>query len=194
MIRILKSLIFLWIIYLSSCTIKDKSSSNKKTILTEVKQYSFEVDSAWKSMLQSDDIKISNILRLIEELKLIDGTSEIKLKSLTEEANNLKAIRYNIESIRNSKLIDKYDSVTNKVFFETKEEINKNPNAEKYQIISQLVSEIQMADDSVIIYRKNYDKKVDNFNSFKKKNIKKLNDLKSGESQIPEYSLFRLIP
>jgi len=178
-----------------SCTVKDSGKSNSTSkMISDFENFNYAIDSSWKKMMKSDDLKIDNMARLVEELQLVDGSSESELNALSSEVKNLKSIRYDIATIKDSKLIDLYDSATNKVIFDAKEEFRKNPNAVKYQIINQLISEIQLADDSVLLYRKDYDKQVDVYNSFVKKNRNELKTIKEEQSKIVEYSLFRLIP
>jgi len=177
-----------------SCAVKDKNkTSSDSKLLSDLENYALKVDSAWTEMMKSDDLKMSNMDRLVEELKLIEGSSAISLNALSLDVKNLKSYRYRISSIKEDGIIDRYDSITDKVYLTLKAEINRNPKTIKYQIIHLLSSEIQLADDSVLLYRKNYDKQVDSYNSFVKRNRKNL-ESNSSQSKLVKYSLFRLVP
>ncbi|HPI09935.1 MAG TPA: hypothetical protein PLK63_02795 [Catalimonadaceae bacterium] len=92
-----------------------------------------------------------------------------------------------------SRNIDKYDSITNQVIQKLRNESNQNPNAIKYQIVNQLFSEIQLADDSVLFYRKEYDRTVDSFNNFLKTRKKDLKKSGINVDSLQPYPVFRLL-
>jgi hypothetical protein len=136
-------------------------------------------DSSWASMMRSDDAKMANMKRLASELLLIEGADSVALKRIHTKIDSLPAYRYEMGNLENSR-IDKYDEVCTAAISALKTEISRIPKATNYQIVNQLVSEISAADDSVLFYRKAYDRSADRYNSL------------SGDSK--KLAVFRVIP
>jgi hypothetical protein len=178
---------------LSACRHIHNSSVIESAVLKDFEKTHHLVDSTWKIMITSDDNKIENLIRLSKELQMIDGSNTESLVSSEAEINNLKRKRYNQISMQLSRNIDVYDSATNQAIQKLRNETNKNPNAVKYQIINQLLSEIQIADDSVLFYRKEYDRTVDSFNNFIKTRKKDLKKAGINTDTIKPYPVFRLL-
>ena len=178
---------------ISSCKQVQKSSVAEPTASTDLDRHMNQLDSTWKVMMMSDDYKIENLNRLIKELQLIDGSNTESLKASETEVQSLKENRYDQTSMRISRNIDIYDSLTNKVIQKLRNETSMNPNAIKYQIVNQLLSEIQLADDSVLFYRKEYDRTVDSFNSFLKARKKDLKKSGINVDSLKPYPVFRLM-
>jgi hypothetical protein len=162
--------------------------------VTELENHLTLIDSSWTAMIKSDDNKISNLERLSKELELIDGSNVEALKEIEEYLKLLPKHRYDQITMKDSKAIDKYDSTTNEVILKIKKVSSENPNAQKYQIVNQLVSEIQAADDSVLFFRKEFDRSVDAYNFFIGKNQKELKKSYPGYDSLRRFSVFRLIP
>ena len=164
------------------------------TILPEFRKNYSGADSCWNAMMGSDDGKIQNMDRLAGELLLVDGCDSSSLLKTRSAISGLKAMRYNRQNLRDPGLIDRYDSACTALITALKNEVRRNPKAEQYQIINQLVTEVSVADDSVLFYRKEYDRFADRLNLSLKKNRKKLqNELKTPDSLRP-FPVFRLIP
>jgi hypothetical protein len=158
----------------------------------KVKTLFYGIDSCWATMINSDDGKISNMARICDELTLIGGNDAEKLNALKNKINTLKSDRYTQDDLLEAGAIEKYDSVTNEVIKKVFEEIEFNANAGKYQIILQLKEEITAADDSVLWYRKEYDKQIDHYNAYLSDTT---NDLpKNNQNQeFKRFGQFRLI-
>ena len=178
---------------LSSCKQVQKSSVTETTISKELENQTFQLDSTWNVMFQSDDNKIENLSRLIKELQMIDGINSGLLTLSEKEIQSIKGFRYDQNSMRISRNIDIYDSVTNGVIQKLRNETNQNPNAIKYQIVNQLMTEIQQADDSILFYRKEYDRTVDSYNSFLKTRKKDLKKSGINVDSMKPYPVFRLL-
>lgn len=172
--------------------VPQKNSANP--LISELETHLNQTDSTWMLMIKSDDNKIANLLRLNKELQLIDGSNPDSLLRLEKQITALPLFRYNRITMRDSRLIDRYDSATNEVLSKVKKETASNPNAIKYQIINQLMSEIQAADDSILYFRKEYDRSIDGFNQFVRKNKKALKSSYPDFDSLKNYSLFRLVP
>jgi len=178
---------------LSSCKQVQKSSVTETTISKELEKQTFQLDSTWNVMFQSDDNKIENLSRLVKELQMIDGSNSGLLTLAEKEIQSIKGFRYDQNSMRISRNIDIYDSVTNGVIQKLRNETNQNPNAIKYQIVNQLMTEIQQADDSILFYRKEYDRTVDSYNSSLKTRKKDLKKSWINVDSMKPYPVFRLL-
>ena len=152
-----------------------------------------QLDSTWNVMFKSDDNKIDNLNRLVKELQMIDGSNSESLLLAEKEIQTIKSHRYDQKTMSVSRNIDLYDSVTNRVIQKLRNETNQNPNAIKYQIVNQLISEIQQADDSILFYRKEYDRTVDSYNSFLKTRKKDLKKSGINVDSMKPYPVFRLL-
>ena len=189
----------IWILILTSalfsCTNRGSQTVSTATnsMVGQVDQYQLGMDTTWQKMTNSDVNKFDNMTRLIQELKLIDGSDGRMLDSISSQIENVEQVRYNTQNISEPQRIDRFDSVSNLIWAGLRKEVLKTKNAERYQIVNQLVSEIQQADDSVLFYRKNYDRKVDEFNAFYKKNKKELKRAYPNFEQLKPYPVFRLV-
>ncbi len=178
---------------ISSCKQVQKSSVAESSVSKELENQKMQLDSTWNVMFQSDDNKIENLNRLVKELQMIDGSNSGLLTLAEKEIQSIKGFRYDQNSMRISRSIDIYDSVTNVVIQKLRNETNQNPNAIKYQIVNQLISEIQLADDSILFYRKEYDRTVDSYNNFLKTRNKDLKKSGINVDSLKPYPVFRLL-
>lgn len=176
--------------------VKKKSPEALNRVQSEFDKIRLESDSCWNSMMVSDNNKISNMDRLLKELGLLNGSNPSRLNQLADQTRQLEAFRYSRNGLKPDgvDLIGRYDSVTNQVWTDIRKEVQANPEAEKYQIIQQLVSEIQAADDSVLFFRMAYDRSVDRYNAYLKKNKKELKRIISNLDSMRPYPVFRLTP
>lgn len=177
-----------------SCRQEPKNGTQPDPLAKKLERYYAQTDTSWSRMMASDDAKISNLKRLADELLLIDGSNEKNLQGLRKKADSLSAIRYDRQNLRENGKIDAYDMATNEVIAGLRKEIAENPNAIKYQIVNQLVSEIIQADDSVLILRKEYDRSLDSVRLFKKSNKRGLKKVVPSLDSLPDYPYFRLLP
>jgi hypothetical protein len=178
---------------ISSCKQVQKSSVTEPSVSNELEKQQMQLDSTWNVMFKSDDNKIDNLNRLVKELQMIDGSNSESLLLAEKEIQTIKSHRYDQKTMSVSRNIDLYDSVTNRVIQKLRNETNQNPNAIKYQIVNQLISEIQQADDSILFYRKEYDRTVDSYNSFLKTRKKDLKKSGINVDSMKPYPVFRLL-
>lgn len=177
-----------------SCKQEPKTGSQPDPLVQKLERYYAQADTSWNHMMASDDAKISNLKRLADELLLIDGSNEKNIQRLRNRADSLALIRYDRKNLRENGKIDAYDMATNEVIAGLRKEISENPNAIKYQIVNQLVSEIIQADDSVLILRREYDRRLDSVRLFKKSQKKGLKKAIPSLDSLPDFPYFRLLP
>jgi hypothetical protein len=180
---------------LDACRPSPKNEKEEsQTIIVEYREALASADSSWQVMIKSDDAKIDNMSRLADELKLIDGADTALLRSTQENIGKLKLLRYSKENMGESGKIDQYDSSCTSAFEMLRKEISRNPKAIQYQLVNQLKNEITVADDSVLFYRKSYDKQADRINhllSRDKEGILKKEATQFKQNPLP---VFRLKP
>jgi hypothetical protein len=176
---------------LAAC--KNNSNQNKENSPTIIGVNIAKADSSWNLMMKSDDAKLDNMIRLADELLLIENCDSASIIQARDQILGLRKIRYTKETLGEPGLIDRYDSLTTAAIGLLRAEINRNDKAGHYQLIERLKSEIITADDSVLFYRKDYDYFASILNEELKKNNKAalpaIEGLKNG--RLP---LFRLIP
>ena len=187
--------IFFGLLFNVSCNRpKDPKDPDARKTKSEFETVIQKSDSVWQAMITSDNNKISNMKRLVVELGNISEKQSQNMVQTDTLINKLLTVRYDRETMKTSGLIDQYDSVTNRAIFALRQEIQTNPEAVKYQIISQLASEIQQADDSILYFRKEYDRKIDAYNLYVKKNKKEITKNISQNEGLKKYYVFRLTP
>lgn len=177
-----------------SCKQDQKAGETIDPLVVGFERFVSKTDTAWEKMMASDNQKIDNMRRLVEELILIDGSDETQLKELKTKIEDLPTIRYNRLDMKESTKIDRYDAATNEAIAQIRQAISANPNAMKYQIVNQLMAEVGLADDSVLVFRKEYDRALDSLQVFRKKNRKKLKKILPATDSLPEFPRFRLMP
>lgn len=192
--RVFLVVLFSGLIFGCSTEKKGKPDTAGVQVIQKYNRFLAATDSSWTEMMASEDRKMENIQLIIKELGLIEGSSAKHLEQIKSELENLKNRRYDRFSMANSGLIDQYDSLTNALIGELRKEIHFNKEAVKYQVVNQLMAEIQSADDSVLFLRQAYDKKIDRWKTYVKENRKKLSDLISNPDSLKNLHYFRLMP
>lgn len=174
---------------------KQNPNTEKSSPLSqELAYFLTQTDSSWYKMMVSDDNKLSNLRRLSSELALISGSNEQEINSIIGRIDSLQQGRYDRQTMADSKRIDQYDIETNAIIADLRKVISSNPNASKYQIVNLLINEVQVADDSILSYRKDYDKSVDSLKWFVKENRKSLKKIVPQVDSLRDLSQFRLSP
>ncbi len=132
--------------------------------------------------------------RLANELMLIEGSDSLALEKIKSSIGQLPEQRYNRFSMGGKGSIDRYDSLCNAALASLRKEAGKNPKSEQFQIVNQLLSEVGQADDSVLFYRKEYDRSAEKLNLLLKKHRKTLSAELPETDSIRAFPIFRLIP
>jgi len=147
---------------------------------------------AWDTMIADDDTKMANLKRLIEEITYTNNYDPSVTDSLTTMISQLGALRYDQETMRESNLIDEYDSasmvVVNKI---TNLAIN-HPQYESHPLMQELVNDIQESQQMLFLYRVRYDEVAKQINSFIDQHNKELieNDVtQTDNSQKPLFQI-----
>jgi hypothetical protein len=145
-------------------------------------------NKAWEVMIKSDDQKIDDIARLLQEISYCKSYNAMLLDSLTEAVKTLKDKRYKQLTMQSPE-IDKYDEITNiiisrvKYLARTTEELKSHPIAET------LYNDIAKADNDVALYRSMYDRFAMDYNHYLEANKDLLGNKKEEFQKLPLFSV-----
>lgn len=115
-------------------------------------------------MLSSDDQKIKDIQRLLQEISYIPSHNEQELKRLSDQAKELINLRYTQDNMSSEK-IDAYDQATDALLQAVFELKRNTKGVEQYTLTEELEKSIREADGSVVNYRVLYDLWVKKYNA-----------------------------
>ena len=180
---------FIW-----SCANKKQlatGSDEEATLLSQYDALTDSVNSSWKIMIDDDDEKHMLLKRLLLEVSYTNNYDKDRFEDLNDLVDELKGMRYDLQSMSNSSMIDAYDSAT----FDLSDQIivfaKEHPRYDNFPLMAELVSEINSKNDYILMHRIHFDRSVKELNSFKKSKEKKL--LKSDpEIELKSYYLFEL--
>ena len=166
-----------------SCSNKKQTESDAivlDSLMTTFTALSDSVDRNWAIMIADDDDKHILMKRLLLEVSYTNNYDKDRFLELTNMVDKLKAIRYDQESMRNSSLIDAYDSAT----FELADQIilfaRSHPRYEDFPLMAELIDDINAKNNYILIHRIHYDNWVKELNSFKQSNQELLKGSDSG--------------
>jgi len=182
------------VIFFISCT-KRVTKDTDDSILTDsiVTQLSIlqdSLDNAWRVMINDDDEKIQFMKRLLDEAAYSNYNTG-RYEELVQLLEELKALRYDREAMKESKLIDQYDSATSVVTRQVMEYSYDFPGFEQNNLMNELVADINLKNNYVLIYRVHYDKFAEQINEILEKHGKLLEDR---EIEMEKHPLFQLSP
>ena len=120
----------------------------------------------WQTMIREDDQKIIYLKRLIDEVSYTKVYDKAVYDSLVAGIENLKAIRYDQNSMADSDKIDLYDETTAEMVNKVITFAQNHPNYEDYPIMAELINDILDADNKVIYRRVDYDNIAIEYNKF----------------------------
>ncbi|MCB2408960.1 hypothetical protein [Hymenobacter lucidus] len=149
------------------------------------------VDSRWSKMTASDDAKIKATGQVLRALESQPGADKAQLKALARANDQLKARRYDQQSMSVSAQIDAYDTAQDSVLravYNLAQPAAGQPDA----TVQQLTNDIQTADGQVVGYRVNYDRAAKQFNNYIQLHQDALHKLGGKYTQLQPLPLFEL--
>jgi len=174
----------------SNNTDKKGSKDTQKTAL-EYQSLQDSVNVSWQNMIKSDDQKISDIKRLLDEVSYTKKYNLFLHDSLLQLHKTLSLKRYTQRSMSESKLIDAYDNATDSIVKGVFRLVKTTPSIAQYPMAVNLMEEIIAADNNVVIYRVKYDNWAKTYNIFVNRNKEKLTKINS-TPLVEKYPLFTL--
>jgi len=160
------------------------------SIVTQLSILQDSLNNSWKIMIDDDDEKIQFMRRLLDEVSYSNYHMN-RYHELVALVDSLKAMRYDRKTVKNSKLIDKYDSATSEVTRQVIEFCYDYPEYRDNDMMKELVGEINQKNTYVLLYRVHYDKFAEEINKILEAHGDKINDDKFDKGKRP---LFKLSP
>lgn len=177
--------------FLASCSGNGIFSSNKKSTKATANTLQEEVNKAWEEMIMSDDKKVADMKRLLQEISYTNDYDQTTWTYVNSMVENLPAKRYSQQSMTSSQ-IDQYDIATDqaiKKVFDLQESSNE---MKSHPIGTELKSDIQKSDNDIVMYRIKYDVSAKKYNTFVENNTKTLTKLGEPYTGFKKLPLFEL--
>lgn len=176
--RAYKQLLFAGIItgVLFSCGDKKQNSASVEADSLMIKYTALmdSVNSNWAIMIADDDDKHVLMNRLLLEVSYTNNYDKEKFQELSTKLDQLKAMRYNQQSMRVSTTIDAYDSAT----FDLSDQIfvfaRSHARFDDTPMMGELIDDINAKNNYILMHRIHYDNWVKALNTFKENNKEKL--------------------
>ena len=121
---------------------------------------------AWDAMIADDDNKLFMMKRLLEEVSYTGNFNKSTYDSLTTQIEALYQTRYTMQTMADSDLIDRYDSLSANTSQAIKAFAQNNPEFGNYPLMDELIIDISEADNMVLLYRIKYDNAASDYNNF----------------------------
>ncbi len=191
-----KNLIFTLLLSMAFACSKNASNSISRDDLDSLQltyeQINAELDQTWTEMIMDDDGKLENMRRVLQEVSYSGGNyNRLKHDSISKGVDKLAEMRYDQESMADSDLITRYDSLTTATMNDLTVFTTGLPQFEQYPLMGQLLQEIFEADDRVLQYRIQYDRAAKWYNQFIEENDPYMARISSRENPVPK-PLFEL--
>ena len=186
-------LLLLGALLLTACR-KTVSAPEAERLQMQGKALRDSADAVWATMITSDDAKIDNVGRLLQELSYNDSVNVIRLAGLRDRHQQLRERRYDQLSMGDGAAIDHYDAATDTLLRAAYQLAAATPGFDGYVVGVQLVREVQAADDSMIHYRIRYDDRAAAYNAFLRDHGSKLAALGEPYASWTPLPLFTIEP
>ncbi len=161
-------------LWISCSTSKERRAAGSKTdsLLMHYQALQDSVARNWNVMIEDDDEKLFFLKRLLLEVTYTNNYDKTQYEALVTSVDSLKNMRYNQQTMRDSDLIDDYDSVTSVVINSVTRFAMSHPAYQDFPLMEELISDIYARNNFVLMRRIHYDNRVKALNEFKKKNRK----------------------
>ncbi len=161
--------VVLIIVALYSCT--TSTSTKDPAVVLDSLQTTYKVindslSNAWKVMIDDDDLKLTYMKRLLQEVEFTNNFDKDTVDGLKQRVDAAMALRYDQQSMSDSDLIDEYDATVQNLISEISGYARSNPFYEKYPLMAELITDIQTADGRVLFHRVHYDDFAKLYNQF----------------------------
>lgn len=166
-----------------------KTDANLKA---EIDMLSDTLQTRWNEMIRSDEEKIADIQRLLQEISYTPAFDEKQVKTLAEASKRLSAKRYDRRSMADSDKIDAYDMAQDSVLKPLYALTLATPAIDNYPLAAKLVTDIQERDNDVVIYRSRYDMVAKELNSYIRNYGEQLKRLGAPYDTLRELPLFEI--
>jgi hypothetical protein len=173
---------------LAACS--NRQASNEQTGFTEIdtltETYLMLEDSllnTWNTIAHDENEKLKALHELLNDLQQTRPKESAQLLSLQQRLDQLEQMRFTMETMEESHLVDEYDFTSNSLISEITTLVESDPDFPRNTVYQALVDKLKIADQHISIYRTDYDSIASIFNRFLDKNKSKLIDLDESLSQ-----------
>jgi hypothetical protein len=165
-------------VYLLSCDSGKTSVDGKgaDSLMIKYQALTDSVDANWNIMIADDDDKHVLMKRLLLEVSYTSNFDKAKFQELTSLVDELQTMRYDQHSMRDSDLIDLYDSATWNLTDQIIRFAREHPRYVDYPLMEELIDDINAMNNYVLMHRIHSDAWVKELNAFKERNAEKLID------------------
>ena len=165
---------------------KKKSSDTEESLLLDslVIQYQSlndSVDSNWDIMIADDDDKHVLMNRLLLEVSYTNNFDKSIYEELSGLVKKLPQIRYDRKSMKDSDLIDEYDSATWGLTDQLIQFARNHPRYDDTPMMEELIDDINAKNNFVLMHRIHFDNWAKELNAFMDAND---NTLKKAEPPV----------
>ena len=168
-------------ILIFSCERKKRSAAVSDEAIAKVKVdiegLSDSIKIAWDEMIADDDLMLSDIKRLLEEISYSSRYNVLLHDSLIKLRGKLIQTRYDEITMSISGKIDQYDELTDLLINGLMRLLTTTPDIASSPLCGELISDIKHSYNKAISYRIGYDDWAKKYNEYIKKNKKQIKKL-----------------
>jgi len=153
--------------------------------------------ASWDSMIIEDDKKIKYMGRILDEITEISyqiSYDEIKLSKIRKEIQSLAGMRFELDELSHSELIDTYDAATDSAIQHLVYFITETPQAPEIPLVSELIYDVRSFDRNVLRRRNDFDDITLALNELIGNNKKGLKALGAQYAEMEAFPVFILYP
>jgi hypothetical protein len=162
----------------------EKKENKGEEALTKSDKIKSEIDllrdsmqHSWQLMTISDEQKLKDIKRLLDEVSYTSKYNVVLHDSLLNFYQQLLLKRYNDVTMQYPDKIDAYDRATDSLLKATFRHVASTPEIERHPLAQTLIDDIMEADNNLVVYRARYDRWVKEYNNYLEKHMTKLKKL-----------------
>lgn len=169
-----------------------KTTQYLDSLQTQFSTLNDSVNTTWKEMIDSDDLKLRYGKRLLQEISYSGKYNVALHDSLANMLAAMPKKRYNNPQQLTSDAIDNYDRATEQFKSGIVELSTSMPGFEACSLCQELLRDIEKADNDVLTYRIRYDQHVQAYNDFIKANKEDLIEINPDYKNLKVKPLFQL--
>jgi len=162
------------------------SAIQQDSLLMQYQALSDSVDYSWRVMIEDDDQKHFLMNRLLQEVSYTNNFDKVRFQELTSMLEQLNVLRYDQYTMKQSSLIDEYDSATFEVTDQIFIFVRNNPSFASTPIMAELMEEVSAKNNYILMHRIHYDGWVKELNEFKEKHTE---DILNADNQLDVNSM-----
>lgn len=168
-----------------------RNPASAAAVKTQLDVLRDSVDLKWRTMTESDDQKIGITRLLLRELNGQRGIDPAQIQALERANARLKPRRYTQQTMRNSALIDQYDTAQDSLLHALLPVAAPNGNAPT-ENARNFVEGIQQLDAVVVAFRVQYDRATQQYNDYLKLHQAELASIGGKYAELQPLPLFVL--